>query len=1028
MKYGELEPRVRTLADSVPVLLWISDADGGCVFFNRRWLEFTGRTLDQAVGRGWVDDVHPDDFARCRSQYFRAIRERAPFELEYRLRRVDGTWRWIRDRAVPLTDESGGFTGFVGAGVDLSEGREADDALRRSRDDRAAAMAVGRMGTFDLDLATGRISRDANLDALYGVAPGTLATVDEWSALIHPDDRENVLGEVTRATTSGGGYHLEHRIVRPDGQVRWMERRGSAYTDDAGSIAGVRGIVIDVTERKVAEQERAVLLERVTRLQAVTAAVARAGTPEEVLDVIVGQGMEAMGASAGSVAVLDARAAVLEVAGAGGYQVGLVEQFRRFDMGAPVPLAEAARTGAAVCCGDLEEWAARYPHLAAHPARSGHQAAAALPMLVDERVVGAVGLSFDRPQPFDTAQMQFLGAVVAQCAQALDRAWSYKAEAEARLAAEDARARLALLAEASIVLAGSLEYESTLPDVAAQAIPLLGDCCVIDIFDDEGELDSTGRRWRRVAAVHRDPQLEDRLRSVPPSVWAQADATSDTSTLQELGLRSALVVPLETRGGSLGVLALGRWAPGAFSDADRSIGLGLATRVAQAVDNALLYRAERRAHEEAETTAVRMRFLLDVSTTLAAQVDPDSRLDMLATQATADIADVCLIDVVQRDGSIRRAAASAADAELRPAADALRELMLSDPLSNHPSARTIRAGRTELCEDVTDERLRAMSISDAHFEISRRMGPLSYIAVPLPGIGRVLGAITLITTTWSGRRYGPADLALVEDMATRVALGLETASMHEEMRRVAQTLQASLLPSVPPAIPGLEVGTRYVAAGEGSVVGGDFFDVFAVGPDAWAVVVGDVCGQGVEAATVTGLARHTVRSAALAHTSPASVLAHLNDVLLQVGDAATNEADPRFCTVCLGRVRLTPAGAAVTLSLGGHPRPYVVRSDGTMAQVGRPGNLLGVVEPAFVTDEELELGAGDALVLYTDGITERHSGTSFFGDEGVERAITGTAGLSADDLAGRIEDAARRFVEGRPTDDMAVVVVRVPPR
>jgi serine phosphatase RsbU (regulator of sigma subunit) len=265
-------------------------------------------------------------------------------------------------------------------------------------------------------------------------------------------------------------------------------------------------------------------------------------------------------------------------------------------------------------------------------------------------------------------------------------------------------------------------------------------------------------------------------------------------------------------------------------------------------------------------------------------------------------------------------------------------------------------------------------------------------------------------------------------MATRVAMGLETAAMHEEMRRVAQTLQASLLPSVPPEIPGLEVGTRYIAAEEGTVVGGDFFDVFALGPEAWAVVVGDVCGQGVEAATVTGLARHTVRSSAMEHDSPATVLSHLNDVLLGMAPDATGEDDPRFCTVCLTRLELSPRGATATIAMGGHPLPYVLGADGTVRQIGQPGSLLGVVSPAIVSDERHEIGPGDALVVYTDGVTERHQGTAFFGEHGLERTLADAAGLSADEIAGRIEQAAHQFVEGRPSDDLAVVVVRVPPR
>ncbi|MDQ3642601.1 MAG: SpoIIE family protein phosphatase, partial [Actinomycetota bacterium] len=415
-------------------------------------------------------------------------------------------------------------------------------------------------------------------------------------------------------------------------------------------------------------------------------------------------------------------------------------------------------------------------------------------------------------------------------------------------------------------------------------------------------------------------------------------------------------------------------------------------------------------------------------TTLAAPMAPDERLERLARQAADAVCDLCIIDLVDRDGAIRRVTAVAAVPELQPAADALLRLEPADPKSRQPAAAAIRGRRSELCPTLTEDRLRSITTSDAHLEAARRVGALSYVAVPLLGLRRVLGAITLVTTSISHRHYGPEDVALAEDMAWRVAMGLERASMHEEMRRVAQTLQASLLPSVPPTIPGLDVGTRYMAAEEGTVVGGDFYDVFALGADSWAVVVGDVCGQGVEAAVVTGLARHTVRSSALEHDSPATVLSHLNEVLLASGPATASETDPRFCTVCLARLEVTAGGATVTLAMGGHPLPYVLGADGTVRQIGRPGSLIGVVPHAAVADEKHHIGPGDALVLYTDGISERHYGANFFGERGIEEALTAAAGLSADAIAGRIEDAARRFVDGQPSDDMAVVVVRVPPR
>jgi len=1025
MEDRDLEARFRLMAD-VPVLVWIAGPDGRCVFLNRRWLEFTGRPLEQELGDGWLHDVHPDDVADCIAATRDAVEHRKPTEIEYRLRRTDGAWRWMLDRSVPLFDGTGAFTGVIGTCVDLTERREAEVALQRSRQDLAAAMAAGHMGSFDLNLATGRVARDRNLELLYGLRPGEAGTLEEWAELVHADDRVTLLNEVARVTADGGEYHLEHRVVRPDGELRWVERRGHAYRDDSGQVVGLRGMVIDVTARKVAEAERADLMERVSRLQGVTAALARAGTPNEVLEIMVAEGFQALGAAAGSVAILDATGDALEVVRAIGYPVEIIERFGRIILGTPVPLADAVRTRTPVTCRDLDDWGRQYPDLLDHVPRDRHQAAAAFPLVVDDRLLGGVGLSFASPQHFDAAQMEFLESVAAQCAQALDRAWSYTAEADARRSAEAAGARLALLAEASSVLAGSMEYETTLPAVATLAVGVLGECCAVHVVEPSAH--DASPRWKQAAAAHVDPDGERALSDVPAAAWQQAaTGTGRVESLRELGVRSVIGVPLLARGRTLGVLSVGRTSSGAFSAADRSLATDLGARVAQAVDNAMLYRAERQAHERAETAAVRLRFLLDVSTTLASPLGLQPRLERLAHQSVESLSDVCVIDLVEEDGSIRRVAAAAANAVVEPLTAALSAGDRIHPGSRHPVVAAVEHRRTELLVDLTDEDLRAMTSGDDSLQTVRALEPLSCVAVPLLAGTRAVGAITLLTTARSGRRYGPADLIFVEDVARRVAMGLESARMHEEMRRVAQTLQASLLPSVPPGIPGLEVGTRYVAAGEGTVVGGDFFDVFALGPGSWAVVVGDVCGKGVEAATVTGLARHTLRSSAMDHSSPATVLRHLNDILLRVGAEGGSEVEPRFCTVCLARIELTTRGAAVTLSMGGHPLPYVLEAGGALRQVGRPGSLLGVIDTPTMADEEHHLGPGDALILYTDGITERHTGDTFFGEDGIEEVLTAAAGLTADGIAGRLEEAARRFVKGQPSDDMAVVVVRVPP-
>jgi serine phosphatase RsbU (regulator of sigma subunit) len=622
-------------------------------------------------------------------------------------------------------------------------------------------------------------------------------------------------------------------------------------------------MVIDVTDREVAAHQRDVLLERVTRLQAVTAALSKAGTTEEVLEAMVVEGIDAMGASAGSIALVSGAGDGIELARAEGYAAELVERYRWLPLDSDVPLADAVRSQAAVLCRDRREWAARYPALAATQGQTDHQASAAFPLVVEDRVLGGMGLSFRGAQPFDQAQVAFLEAVAAQCAQALDRARSYE--------------------------------------------------------------------------------------------------------------------------------------------------------------------ALRRAHADAERSAAQLRFLLDVSTLLSAPLDPEERLEELAGRTAAALCDLCFVDLVESDGSLRRVAAVSADPARQALADAYRRRFPLTADSTLPAVRVIRSGAAELCPELTDDWLAANTAGATHLAMAKELRPRSFIAVPLVGRRRVLGAITLVATDRSGRRYDLEDLALADDMAGRVAQAIDSARLQEELRRVAGTLQASLLPVMAPAIPGLEVGTRYVAAGEGTIVGGDFYDVFATGPGAWATVVGDVCGQGVEAATVTGVARHTVRSAALDHESPAAVLMHLNEVLRRMQGDTEAEADPRFATVCLGRVEVRPDGARVTIALGGHPRPFLVTADSGVSPVGRPGTLVGVLDQIDLADDECWLRPGDSLVLYTDGVTERRAGDRFFGDDGLAAVLAATAGQPADAVAERVEDAVQAFGAAPLSDDMAVVVVRVPP-
>jgi two-component system CheB/CheR fusion protein len=128
----------RLLVEHSPVLVWRSGLDAKCDYFNEPWLQFTGRTMEQELGDGWAEGVHPEDFDRCVAHYLDHFARREPFEMEYRLRRHDGVYRWIFDRGVPFSDDSGAFAGFIGSCVDVDDRRRADAAARQHNEEQLA--------------------------------------------------------------------------------------------------------------------------------------------------------------------------------------------------------------------------------------------------------------------------------------------------------------------------------------------------------------------------------------------------------------------------------------------------------------------------------------------------------------------------------------------------------------------------------------------------------------------------------------------------------------------------------------------------------------------------------------------------------------------------------------------------------------------------------------------------------------------------------------------------------------------------
>ncbi len=307
-----------------------------------------------------------------------------------------------------------------------------------------------------------------------------------------------------------------------------------------------------------------------------------------------------------------------------------------------------------------------------------------------------------------------------------------------------------------------------------------------------------------------------------------------------------------------------------------------------------------------------------------------------------------------------------------------------------------------------------------------------YAGVPLTTRdGFNLGTLCVLDT--SPREVTKDQMQTLQDLAAvvidQMELRLEIrevlrveAQLRRDAERLADALQASLLPPTPPTVPGMDVASVFVAGEQGLRVGGDFLDVFRLSSNDWALVVGDVCGKGARAAALTGLARWTLRAAAVHQFAPSQVLRDLNAGLL-----ADGEGDDHFCTAVFGRLELDLCGAWVTLATSGHPQPILIRGSGLVERRGVPSLPLGMFEDIDPVDDRVGLGPSDCLVFYTDGIIEARAACgTLFGVSGLIEVLRSAIGCGAEEIVQRVIAAARDHSVAGLTDDAAVLVVRVP--
>jgi PAS domain S-box-containing protein len=403
----ESEQRFRTTANAAPVLIWMSGPDKRCTWFNQRWLDFVGRDIEQEIGDGWCDNIHPADFDRTLDTYHAAFDARRPYEMEYRLQRDDGAWRWLLERATPHLGPNGEFVGYIGTCIDITEHRETVEQLRenRARFKTLAESLPQMIWTCLRDGHTDYLSRQW-LD--YTGRSEAQQLGSGWLEQVHPDDRVKAQMEWARVVASGDAFDLSFRIRRFDGVYRWFKARAVPLRDPAGRILKWFGSSTDIEDFVLAEHKLKVQLERMQLLDRTTHAIGAHQDLHKVFEVVLRSLEENLGIDFVCICLYQAEPQVLTVNSVGqrsaalGEEIGLIEQAR----------IDVDQNGLGRCVhGDLvyepniETAQNPFP---ARLAAGGLRAFVAAPLMIENEVFGVTLLAKRRSDSFSSDDCEFL--------------------------------------------------------------------------------------------------------------------------------------------------------------------------------------------------------------------------------------------------------------------------------------------------------------------------------------------------------------------------------------------------------------------------------------------------------------------------------------------------------------------------------------------------------------------------------------------------------------------------------------------
>jgi GAF domain-containing protein len=443
------------------------------------------------------------------------------------------------------------------------------------------------------------------------------------------------------------------------------------------------------------------------------------------------------------------------------------------------------------------------------------------------------------------------------------------------------------------------------------------------------------------------------LRAGRPLLWSDRERL--IRDYPHLGLaasreESILCLPLVFGDRAVGVVTLSFPDRVEMDDAELEFFQAMADTCAQALERI-------RAQATVAEQNTKLHFLAEASEELANSLDYEATLKKVAELAVPQLADWCAISLEQ-DGVLRTLAVAHSDPDKVALARELQARYPTDP--DAPSYHVLSTGESLLVPEVTDEMLVAAAQDETHLRMLRELNLHSGLTVALRARGRTFGVVSWINGE-NGRRFGPDDVALGEDIARRAAVAIDNSLVHSELREVADRLQAAVAPPALPDLEGWRLSASYRSAGRVSV-GGDFYDAIPLHGDRLALVIGDVMGRGVEAAASMAQIRAALRAFVAVDPDPQVVLSRLDTLY---------ERFPSEQLVTLVYALVDPSRDQVALTCAGHPPPLLLSAEGGAEYVeSARGTILGVGR-AERRRTVIPFRPGETLLLYTDGLLER---------------------------------------------------------